>query len=366
MAKSPYSGLESRAFWKTGVAQTDPLTITDIYRRRFRIRKSDAIATAGSCFAQHIARNMRTRGFNVLQKEPAPRGMSEAEARRYGFGVYTCRYGNIYTSPQLLQLAEEAFGIATPADRVWEREGRYFDAQRPGVEPDGFAQPEHVLAAREKHLAQVRQMFLEMDVFVFTFGLTEAWVHTESGTVFPTAPGTIAGSFDPEIYSFRNFTHHDCYDAFLRFMRLMRRVRDKAPRYLITVSPVPLTATATNEHVLSATTYSKSVLRSVCGELYHRFRGVDYFPSYELIATHFGRGFFYESNMRSITEGGVENAMRVFFAAHDPKGESHPRSVNDTRGEASGAASAVERGASGPDQGTDLVCEEVLLEAFAR
>ena len=60
-----------------------------------------------------------------------------------------------------------------PADPVWERKGRFHDAQRPGVEPEGLDSPESVLAHRARHLAAVRQVFTGCDVFVFTLGLTE-------------------------------------------------------------------------------------------------------------------------------------------------------------------------------------------------
>ena len=45
------------------------------------------------------------------------------------------------------------------------------------------------------------------------------------------------------------------------------RVINPDLRFLLTVSPVPLTATASGQHVLTATTYSKSVLRSAAGFL---------------------------------------------------------------------------------------------------
>jgi len=45
---------------------------------------------------------------------------------------------------------------------------------------------------RERHLKRVREVFSQAQIFVFTFGLTEAWVERRSGTVYPTAPGTIA------------------------------------------------------------------------------------------------------------------------------------------------------------------------------
>lgn len=47
-------------------------------------------------------------------------------------------------------------------------------------------------------------MFATLDVFVFTLGLTEGWEAVEDGTMFPMAPGTVAGSYDPTGYRLRN------------------------------------------------------------------------------------------------------------------------------------------------------------------
>lgn len=355
MTKSPYSGLEARSFWSSGVADQSPLAMEDLYRRKFRIRKKDAIATAGSCFAQHIARHLKGRSFNVMQYEPAPLGMSEETAKAQSFGVYTCRYGNIYTPAQLLQLAREALEGHRPAEPVWEKGGRFFDAQRPGVEPAGWDSVDDVTVARQFHLANVKRMLLEMDVFVFTFGLTEAWIHRESGTVYPTAPGTIAGHFDEDVYAFHNYTHSETLEAFSTFLKLMRKHRGRRLRTIITVSPVPLTATASGDHVLSASTYSKSVLRGVCGELSQRNKSIDYYPSYELITAPSSRGIFYERNLRSVSAPGVETAMGVFLKEHDPQGSVVT----------SPAAKQV-RSDEPDNTKDDLVCEEVLLEAFNR
>lgn len=353
MTHSPYKGLDPRAFWSSGVAEQSPLAMDDLYRRKFGIRKSEAIATAGSCFAQHIARHLKGRSFNVMQMEPAPAGMSEESAKARSFGIYTCRYGNIYTPAQLLQLAREALEGHEPAEPIWEKNGRFYDAQRPGVEPEGWATAEEAMLARRFHLRNVAEMFMEMDVFVFTFGLTEAWIHRESGTVYPTAPGTIAGTFDPEVYAFHNYTHSETIEAFSSFLKLMRAHRGRRLKCIITVSPVPLTATACGDHVLSASTYSKSVLRGVCGELSQRNKMIDYYPSYELITAPSSRGIFYERNLRSVSAPGVENAMRVFLNQHDPRG-----------GAAAPAPKPAPKAQEPEQAGDDLVCEEVLLEAF--
>src|SRR5687767_3725145 len=102
---SPYQGRPLRSFWRSGVAEADPLASKDLYRKKFEIRPNDRIATAGSCFAQHIARNLRTQGFSVIDAEPPPPNMSPETAQSFGYGLYSARYGNIYTARQLAQLA---------------------------------------------------------------------------------------------------------------------------------------------------------------------------------------------------------------------------------------------------------------------
>lgn len=341
-AKNPYRGLPGRAFWKTGVRQQQPETVQDLYARKFEISATDCVATAGSCFAQHIAKRMRESGYSVLDVEPAPRGMSERHKMAFGYGIYSARYGNIYTARQLLQLVEECRGRFEPANIAWEKAGRWYDAVRPNVEPMGHASPEEVRLHRNYHLRHVRGMLKRTDVFVFTFGLTEGWVHTESGTVYPTAPGVLAGEYDPEIYSFKNFTYEEILGDFIRVRKILQKINPNM-RFIITVSPVPLAATASGEHVLSSNTYSKSVLRTVAGALASRFPDVDYFPSYEIIASSFSGGKFYEEDQRNVRSEGVDTVMRTFFAQHPPV-----------------VANKVEKVAANDD----VVCEEVLLEAF--
>lgn len=218
---------------------------------------------------------------------------------------------------------------------------------RPSVEPQGLDSPEEVAAHREQHLQAVRRMFEQMDLFIFTLGLTEGWVHTETGEAYPTAPGTIAGSYDPAVFTFKNFRASEIRADFEAFRDLIKR-HNPDVRFLLTVSPVPLTATATNSHVLAATTYSKSVLRAVAGELSEDHDDIDYFPSYEIIASPFSRGFFYSPNLRSVEPQGVNSVMRVFFDQHPPVQIHAPA-----------AAAKVE------DEDDDVRCEEALLEAFA-
>ena len=64
MTDSPYADQPGRAFWRSAVAETSPLDLQGIYQRRWPIEPDWKIATAGSCFAQHIARYMKAADYS--------------------------------------------------------------------------------------------------------------------------------------------------------------------------------------------------------------------------------------------------------------------------------------------------------------
>lgn len=350
---NPYDGLPPTAFWRSGVADPAP-DLSGLYTKRWTIAPGDAIATGGSCFAQHLSRHLRSHGFNVLDAEPAPAGLPRSLHETFGYSLYSARYGNITTVQQLLQLAREALGEVTPEPVAWERDGRFFDAFRPGVEPDGLPSAEDVALHRANHLRHVRQVFVDMDVFVFTLGLTEHWALKGADVVFPMAPGTIAGSFDPAVHEFRNASFGDVVGNFAAFDALLARHRYPARpvRHLLTVSPVPLTGTFSGMHVLAATAYSKAVLRAAAGELVRTIPNVDYFPAFEIVTNPAARGTHFASNLRSVRAAAVATVMEAFFDQH-------------TGAAASAAAAAPAPAPAGAtDADDDMECEEAILDAF--
>jgi hypothetical protein len=249
-----------------------------------------------------------------MNYEPAPPLFSsKTEERTWGYGVYSCRYGNIYTTRQLIQLFDESSGMRSPQDAVWEKRGRFFDALRPNIDPVGQSTEEKIRTLRQKHLSAVYKMFCDLDIFIFTLGLTEGWVSKEDGTIYPMAPGVSSGRYDENRYEFFNLTYNEVYDDLLAFTKKLKAVNEKA-RLLLTVSPVPLAATASESHVLVASTYSKSTLRAVAGDMSRKQKDVFYFPSYELISTHPSRAAFYEPDLRNINMFGVDFVMKNFFS----------------------------------------------------
>lgn len=313
MAETPYRALPDSAYWRRAVAGAgaaiDPLVGPFI-----TLARGDKVATAGSCFAQHIARHLAAAGFHHLVTESAHPIVPAAAARAAGYGLYSARYGNIYTTLQLVQLFDRAYGRFVPAEDIWPAPdgAGVVDPFRPTIQPGGFASAAELRADRAQHLARVREMFETLDIFVFTLGLTEGWVSAIDGAAFALCPGVAGGTFDPAAHRFRNLRTADVRAQLGDFVARLRMV-NPAARIVLTVSPVPLAATASGQHVLPATIYSKSVLRAAAQEAAEDLADVHYFPSYEIVTGPQARGRFFADDLRAVTEEGVAHVMAVFL-----------------------------------------------------
>lgn len=310
----PYSNLPEQAFWRKFVSNTSWRMLALNEQPKFRIASSDKVATAGSCFAQNITRYMKKIGLEPYVAEPAHPLMTETGINTDSYGVFSARYGNIYTTRQCLELFQQAFSLIPIIEDFVEEGGRYFDLLRPNILAEGFANLQEAKADRAYHLACVRRLFETTDIFVFTLGLTESWYNAEQGHTYPVCPGTVHGNYIPEVHQFHNLT---CAEVVSDLDRLLSGLREVRPdlRIILTVSPVPLVATNTDTNVLIASSYSKSVLRAACGEIEPKYNNVQYFPAYEIISHPASFGQYLDSDLRGVTERGVSHVMDCFFSS---------------------------------------------------
>ncbi len=313
MQKNPYVGLPSQNFWKNTVSK---LPWTEVFlgqKGKFFISPDEKVATAGSCFAQRISKILKNNGFNFAEFEfPHPLVSNEIEIEKMGYGRFSARYGNIYTPLQLRQLLDEAFENQKFSPKVGiSKRGRYLDLRRPNINSIGFSNEEEALADRAYHLACVKKMFLEMDVFVFTLGLTEAWIDDVDGIVYGTHPSVALGSDWIGSASRVNFDYVNCFNDMVYVINFVQSINPKC-RFLLTVSPVALAATHQDQHVLLSTCYSKSVLRSVAGKLRDISPIVDYFFSFEIFSVAQSFGQFLSDDLRDVNGRGIDLAMKLF------------------------------------------------------
>lgn len=346
MSNNPYKNCSDYAFWRRAVSDVEKHNVDPVVTTKFKIDKREKVATAGSCFAQHISRMLHKAGFNYFVPEDGSY-LSPDIRKELNYGVFSARYGNIYTSRQLLQLLEECYDNRQTTDQAWKRsDGVWVDPLRPRISPAGFASPDEVKQSRTEHLMHVRRVFEECDIFIFTLGLTEAWRSKLDGTVFPIAPGVAGGNFSNDRYEFVNLDVNDVLSDMETFLEKFKVINTNA-KILLTVSPVPLIATYERSHVLCATTYSKSVLRVAAEMLAKSRTWVDYFPSYEIIIGNYNRSSYYESDYRQVSAIGVSHAMRCFNKNY----------LNQTQLEFNDSESTFDP--------SDIICDEEAIEKLS-
>lgn len=311
---NPYENLPPEASWRAAVADKKPHEIGSVWTPKFKLNKKHNVVTAGSCFAQHISSALVAQGYAWLDGEPAPKGLSLKSQQEFNYGAFSFRIGDIYTAALLRQWLEWALADKPVPDEIWLGGGRFYDPFRPAIEPEGFSGIEEVQASRKKTLNAIREVFAQAKVFIFTLGSTEAWINNDHDCVYPMCPGMLAGEFDASKHQLVNYTHPQISRDLREAFNLIKKT-NPGIKFILTVSPAPLTATATDKHVLVANSYSKSTLRSMAGELASARADVDYFPSYELITGSPFRSMFFEENLMDVTPEGVNFMTDSFFSS---------------------------------------------------
>jgi hypothetical protein len=353
MADNPYASLPDHRFWRKAVASLPPFAIDPLISAPFKIARHDRVATAGSCFAQEIAHRLQASGYTYYLAERPPAGVSGQEALRRNYSMYSCRYGNIYTTAQFLQLIERAYGRFQPQLDYWTRpeDGRIVDPFRPRIEPDGFASIEEMRADRARHLAAVREMIETMDVFVFTFGHTETWRHKPDGAILQLAPGVAGGAWNADVYEFYNMTVSEVVRDFLAAVDRIREVNPKA-RIVLSVSPVGIIATYEDRHVVVSNSAIKAILRAAADEVVRQRPNIAYFPSYDMVTVTPNATRFYGDDTRRLNAFGIDRVMKMFFD-HFTEGGNETTAVRALKFDVAAEA----------EQNARIVCDEEAIES---
>jgi GSCFA family len=317
----PYSDAPARAFWSRAVSRSfNPASMVATYGPLVKL--GDKVVSAGSCFASNLVPYLTKSGLTYHVTEKRHVVFSSAPLENLGYEKFSASYGNIYTVRQMLQLVMRSMGEFQPVEDRWATEDGIVDPFRPGLKYNATSHREFDSLTRS-HLAACRAAFVEADVLIFTLGLTEAWISKVDGAVFPACPGTVGGKFDPTRHEFKNFTAQEVSSDLRKLIAALKKINPKI-RLILTVSPVPLVATATQNHVLSASVYSKSVLRVAAEENANLFQEVFYFPAYEIVTGPQAPKNFFEDDKRNVSVAAVDVVMAAFLALCETRGEGAP------------------------------------------
>jgi tetratricopeptide (TPR) repeat protein len=168
-----------------------------------------------------------------------------------------------------------------------------FDLDRHGVEmsrsrfvdlqlPNSFRPaPRELVEKRRELIGEIYRKLASSQVVIVTLGLVEAWFDKRSGLYINRTPPKRAS--DPARFELHVLDYADVVRALEEMVGLLDQVCPRDYRLVLTVSPVPLTATFTEDDVAVANSYSKSVLRAAVEPFVASRPHIEYFPSYESV-----------------------------------------------------------------------------------
>lgn len=285
-------------------------------RRRPVITRQSAVMALGSCFAVEIRAVLRREGFTVL---PGYFDL-EIDLEHERVGRLPDRDNvNHYDTFSIRHEFEQAFGEreAAGSDDFWAIES---PGARDGVGLAGdqlFQNPfrKRVFADSLEGLTQVSTQLdtciaaaiASADVYVITLGMIETWRDTRSGRYLCRRPD--AEHMDHCEFVLSDFAAN--LDNMRRVCSLLEQHRPGRP-VILTVSPVSIARTYTERDIVVANTETKSLLRTVAGQIEREFDDVVYWPSYEIAL----REDIFAEDGRHISPRGVRKVVEAFLEAH--------------------------------------------------
>jgi len=338
---------------------------TPEFRTSFRLAPGEKIFTIGSCFARAIETALQARGFDI----PTRRFVVDEEE----WGGDPAVVLNNYVPPAIAPHIRWAFGLDRydlARHAVEALPDRWIDMQMPG----GFKpMPAEAVLARRERLSAVYREIADCRAIVITLGLVEAWWDAEAGSyVNSTPPGSVRRAH-PERFALHVLDYDAVHRSLVELVDLLRQVGRPDHRVILTVSPVPLTATFTGDDVAVANSYSKSVLRAAAEAIVTAYDHIDYFPSFESVLLS-ERASAFEDDQIHVTRAMVRVNVDRMLRRYVPDAEvtSVAEVIADARAEIKAGHLAVAEArlrtahAAAPDD-ADLAYEfgDVLLRSGA-
>jgi len=282
-----------------------------------------SVFTLGSCFAQNIRLALTDSGHRAHPDyESIEIDTASQMAGPLGHINYYTTFSIRQEFERVLSPTFEAYHLPVKPG-AWKIE----DVGQSGAEPWEalFQDPlrHGVVAATEPGILDVmtkvdnltRTAIESADAFILTLGLVESWIDTETDRHVWSAR---AATVSPDKDRFR-FHRSDYGENYENMAWVCEAVAERFPGrpIIVTVSPVGLLRTFTDDDVVVANSYSKSVLRAVAGALSSEYSHVSYWPSYELAMA----ADVFKEDGRHVQREAVDHIVDTFLQAHASSGE---------------------------------------------
>ena len=330
----------------------------------FSFSRADRIMTLGSCFARGIENRLAEHGFDVPMRQIGRDGPG-------GRGLIDADHLTKFTIQSIENELRWAAGEPMPEPEALFLEGADGRWHDPQLVQSAQAAPLAQVMERRANIRAAVARFPECRIVIVTLGLAEAWFDAATGLYLNVAPPMPAIRRHPGRFKLHVLSHDEILATLERIHALLQARGHPEVRMLVTVSPVPFKATFSGEDVIVANSYSKSVQRAACQAFVARCEGVDYFPSYEIVAMT-SRQIAYEIDNLHVAPDMVRHIMNEVLGAYAPDIEGSPVGAvlaqSRTRRELNGHLDAVAKAKHlvqlGRHAEAAAACDE-LLRSFA-
>jgi hypothetical protein len=302
-----WSGKEERSPHKVYMTERLGGVFLPTVNAPFRIDRAATLFTMGSCFARGLERAAARAGMRALS----------LRTKRFLGDEVVAGYVNRYNTASILNELRWAAGeVYDERNLIDYGNGKSIDPHSHPVIRSVL--PERAMELRRGLTGYFAQIFFAK-VITITLGLIEGWFDRETGMMLNLNP--IYGRDDPDgrklvhgdRFEFRVMSHDENM-ANLEAIYDLFKEKNPSAKLIVSVSPVPLSATFSHRDVAVANTLSKAMLRSCAETLIGRHPEIMYFPSYEM-ATLSDRALVYEDDAIHIKQTFVDEIMRHFMSS---------------------------------------------------
>lgn len=273
---------------------------------KFQLSSDMAFYTIGSCFAREIEKALLKGGKKVLSKIGK---LPEACFEQLN-GDNSSIMTKFTTHSMLVELEQCLNNLELPNKGLIEvAPGEFFNPQLHRLRTLGYDDAVAVSDIVRNNVKRIQ----DADVVFITLGLTEVWWDDELDIPMNVAPIHWKFARKSDRFRFVSTQFQENLDAVHKMVNLIRDKSNKDVKIIMTVSPVPLNRTFTDQDIIVANSYSKATLRTVAQEIRAQYDFVDYFPSYEMV-TNSPLEKAWRHDIRHVQSPMVERIISTFIS----------------------------------------------------
>jgi hypothetical protein len=272
---------------------------------KFTFGMSDSLYAIGSCFARNIEQYLKLRNVQVRSADISfPREeMFEGAVKNDLLVKFTpgAIFQELHTALEVTDIQDDQRYM------VFSSSGGVHDVNLPMWAPSVTL--ERALERRK----QIRESFRQIkacEVVIITLGLIEHWFDRSLGVYINDLPPPRLVKAQPHRFEFRVLSYEENKTFVKKSIDIIREA-NASIKIVMTTSPVPLHRTCTQDDVVIANAYGKSMLRVIAQEMASNYDFVDYFPSYEMI-TLSNPASTWKDDLRHVREEKITEVVGFF------------------------------------------------------